>query len=70
LPLGGFEFKSPIREEANIYDAYKQLTERYKRDIPRKVYKKEDGALYFSSYEKEEKVSAYFKTDLIKIEIQ
>ena len=38
--------------------------------IPRKVYKKEDRELYFNPYEKEEKVSAYFKTDLIKIEIQ
>lgn len=31
--------------------------------IPRKVYKREDGELYFNPYEKEEKVSAYFKTD-------
>ena len=38
--------------------------------IPRMVYKKEDGELYFNPYEKEEKVSSYFKTDLIKIEIQ
>ena len=38
--------------------------------IPRKVYKKENGELYFNPYEKEEKVSSYFKTDLIKIEIQ
>ena len=38
--------------------------------IPRKVYKKEDGELYFNPYEIEEKISAYFKTDLIKIEIQ
>lgn len=36
--------------------------------IPRKVYKKEDGELYFNPYEKEEKVSTYFKTDLIKIQ--
>ncbi|MCX8481695.1 MAG: HsdR family type I site-specific deoxyribonuclease [Sediminibacterium sp.] len=34
LPLVVFEFKSAIREEADIYDAYKQLTIRYKRDIP------------------------------------
>jgi type I restriction enzyme R subunit len=34
LPLVVFEFKSAIREEATIYDAYKQLTVRYKRDIP------------------------------------
>jgi hypothetical protein len=38
--------------------------------ILRKVYKKENGELYFNPYEKEEKVSSYFKTDLIKIEIQ
>ncbi len=38
--------------------------------MPRKVYKKEGGELYFNPYENEEKVSAYFKTDLIKIEIQ
>jgi len=29
-----FEFKSAIREEATIYDAYVQLTTRYRRDIP------------------------------------
>jgi len=34
LPLVVFEFKSAIREEATIYDAYKQLTARYNRDIP------------------------------------
>ena len=34
LPLVVFEFKSAIREDATIYDAYKQLTIRYKRDIP------------------------------------
>ena len=34
LPLVVFEFKSAIREEATIHDAYKQLTIRYKRDIP------------------------------------
>jgi len=34
LPLVVFEFKSAIREEATIYDAFKQLTVRYHRDIP------------------------------------
>lgn len=34
LPLVVFEFKSAIREEATIFDAYKQLTVRYLRDIP------------------------------------
>lgn len=34
LPLVVFEFKSAIREEATIHDAYKQLTVRYHRDIP------------------------------------
>lgn len=34
LPLVVFEFKSAIREEATIHDAFKQLTIRYKRDIP------------------------------------
>jgi type I restriction enzyme R subunit len=34
LPLVVFEFKSAIREEATIYDAYKQLRIRYRRDIP------------------------------------
>jgi type I restriction enzyme R subunit len=34
LPLVVFEFKSAIREEATIYDAYKQLMVRYRRDIP------------------------------------
>ena len=34
LPLVVFEFKSAVREEINIHEAYKQLTVRYKRDIP------------------------------------
>ncbi|MCP4404635.1 MAG: type I restriction endonuclease subunit R [bacterium] len=34
LPLVVFEFKSAIREEATIHDAYTQLTVRYRRDIP------------------------------------
>jgi type I restriction enzyme R subunit len=34
LPLVVFEFKSAVREECNIHDAYIQLTVRYKRDIP------------------------------------
>jgi len=34
LPLVVFEFKSAIREEATIHDAYRQLTIRFRRDIP------------------------------------
>ncbi len=34
LPLVVFEFKSAIRQEATIHDAYTQLTVRYERDIP------------------------------------
>lgn len=35
LPLVVFEFKSAVRaEEATIHDAWKQITNRYKRDIP------------------------------------
>jgi len=34
LPLVVFEFKSAIRPEATIHDAYVQLTVRYRRDIP------------------------------------
>jgi type I restriction enzyme R subunit len=34
LPLVLFEFKSAIREEATIHDAYKQICKRYRRDIP------------------------------------
>lgn len=34
LPMVVFEFKSTIREEATLFDAYKQLTIRYARDIP------------------------------------
>jgi type I restriction enzyme R subunit len=34
LPLVVFEFKSAIRENATLHDAYKQLTTRYARDIP------------------------------------
>jgi len=34
LPLVVFEFKSAIREEVNIHEAFVQITTRYKRDIP------------------------------------
>ena len=34
LPIVVLEFKSAIREEATIHDAYVQLTTRYTRDIP------------------------------------
>ncbi|MES9942814.1 MAG: HsdR family type I site-specific deoxyribonuclease [Candidatus Thiodiazotropha sp. 6PLUC2] len=34
LPLVVFEFKSAIREEATLHQAYEQLTIRYARDIP------------------------------------
>lgn len=34
LPLVVFEFKSAMREECTIHDAYIQMTVRYKRDIP------------------------------------
>lgn len=34
LPLVVFEFKSAVREEATVHDAYVQLTTRYRRDIP------------------------------------
>jgi len=34
IPLVVFEFKSAIREEATIHDAFIQLTTRYRRDIP------------------------------------
>ncbi len=34
LPLVVIEFKSAIREDATIHNAYVQLTTRYKRDIP------------------------------------
>jgi type I restriction enzyme R subunit len=34
MPLVVFEFKSAVREEATIFDAFNQLTVRYHRDIP------------------------------------
>ncbi len=34
LPLVVFEFKSAVREDATLHDAYKQLVVRYARDIP------------------------------------
>ena len=34
LPLVVFEFKSAVREEATVFNAYEQLTIRYRRDIP------------------------------------
>lgn len=34
IPVVVFEFKTAIQENTTIYDAYKQLTVRYQRDIP------------------------------------
>ena len=34
LPVVVLEFKSAVKEDATIMDAYKQLTVRYRRDIP------------------------------------
>lgn len=34
LPMVVLEFKSAVREDATIYDAFRQLTVRYRRDIP------------------------------------
>src|SRR5690554_6214054 len=34
IPVVVFEFKSSIREETTTFDAFKQLTIRYRRDIP------------------------------------
>lgn len=34
IPVVVFEFKSAVRENATLMDAYTQLTVRYKRDIP------------------------------------
>ncbi|MFC0345927.1 type I restriction endonuclease [Epilithonimonas hispanica] len=34
IPVVVFEFKTTIEEEITIYDAYKQLSIRYRRDIP------------------------------------
>ncbi|WP_421805008.1 type I restriction endonuclease subunit R [Flagellimonas sp.] len=34
LPVVVFEFKTAIKENTTIYDAYWQITNRYKRDIP------------------------------------
>ena len=35
LPLVVFEFKSAIRENATLHNAFAQLTKRYARDIPK-----------------------------------
>lgn len=35
IPVAIFEFKSAIREDTVIYDAWKQITIRYNRDIPK-----------------------------------
>lgn len=34
IPIGICEFKSAIEEDTTIYDAWKQITVRYRRDIP------------------------------------
>ena len=38
------------------------------RDGEHEIYKKEDGQLYFKPYGKEDRVSAYFSNDMIKVE--
>jgi type I restriction enzyme, R subunit len=38
LPLVVFELKNTTNEDTTIYDAYSQITERYKRDIPTLFY--------------------------------
>ena len=35
IPLGIFEYKSAIKEDTTIYDAWEQIHIRYKRDIPK-----------------------------------
>ena len=35
IPVAIFEFKSAIREDTTIYDAWRQITTRYCRDIPK-----------------------------------
>lgn len=35
IPVAIFEFKSAIREDATLHDAWKQINKRYTRDIPR-----------------------------------
>ena len=49
-------------EEGDILDVQK--------DGEHKIYKKEDGQLYFKLYGKENRVSAYFSNDIIKVEKQ
>lgn len=34
IPVVIFEFKSAIREDATLYDAWEQINTRYRRDIP------------------------------------
>ena len=36
-------------------------------DGEHEIYKKEDGQLYFKPYGKEDRVSAYFSNDMIKV---
>lgn len=35
IPVGIFEYKSAVQEDTTIYDAWKQITIRYNRDIPK-----------------------------------
>lgn len=35
IPIAIFEFKSAINEDANVHDAWEQITIRYTRDIPK-----------------------------------
>jgi hypothetical protein len=37
-------------------------------DGEHKIYKKEDGQLYFKPYGKEDRVCAYFRNDMVKVE--
>ena len=51
IPVVVLEFKSAVQENTTIMDAYKQLTIRYRRDIPEilDVYKRQEEALWKSA---------------------
>src|SRR5690554_7067488 len=42
IPVVVFEFKTAIEERITIYDAYKQITTRYRRDIPELLKRSEE----------------------------
>jgi hypothetical protein len=75
IEIKKFERKQTIPEENKYVKCFDKFGKELKegdivdvqKDGEHKIYKKEDGQLYFKPYKKEDRVSAYFSNDIIKV---